>query len=89
LPDSGEHAVRAAFLAVAALNITFNAQPALAQQGGYPVYPWCSLGGSGESNCYFSTLEQCRASSRNCYQNPFYPACGSRYSFGAGAHSVR
>jgi hypothetical protein len=83
--------MRAARLGVAALSIAFSPLPALAQQDGYPVYPWCAQGGSGESNCYFSTLEQCRAASRNCYQNPFYTAYGSHYTFGgrAGARSSR
>ena len=84
--------MRAALLAVTALSFAPQATPGTAQQdGGYRLYPWCSQGGSGESNCYFSTLEQCRAASRNCYQNPFYSAYGSHYSFGgrAGARSDR
>jgi hypothetical protein len=41
-------------------------------------YRWCSegLAGCGTSNCYFITLDQCRAASSGaggtCTPNPFY-----------------
>lgn len=64
-------------------------QPAQAQQQGDP-YPWCAQyagsGLGGSSNCYFLTLEQCRATVSGvggyCNHNPFYtgpgPAPGPR-----------
>ena len=78
--DDRENVMRAALFAVAALTAALNAAPASAQQGGYPLYPWCAYyGGAGRgggTNCYFSTWQQCQlAISGNggyCYQNPFY-----------------
>ena len=74
----------------------FDAAPTSAQQGGYPLYPWCATYGNGRTNCYFSTWEQCRqAISGNggyCDRNPWYEAYGSYYSFGGRAaqrHSSR
>ena len=65
--------------------LLLNAVPAVAQHGGYPVYPWCASRGRG-SNCYFSTWEQCRAAASGsggyCYRNPWYEAYGPYYSFG-------
>ena len=63
--------------------------PAQAQQQGDP-YAWCALysgsGLGGAQNCYFLTLEQCRAAVSGvggyCSPNPFYtgpgPAPGPR-----------
>ena len=91
--DDRENAMRAALFAVAALTAALNAAPASAQQGGYPLYPWCAYyGGTGRgggTNCYFSTWQQCQlAISGNggmCANNPFYEAYGSWYSFGGPA----
>lgn len=91
--DDRENAMRAALFAVAALTAALNAAPASAQQGGYPLYPWCAYyGGAGRgggTNCYFSTWQQCQlAISGNggmCSVNPFYEAYGSWYSFGGPA----
>jgi hypothetical protein len=44
-------------------------------------YRWCAERSDGSSNCYFLTLEQCRAASRYCRENLFYspaPAGQSR-----------
>jgi uncharacterized membrane protein len=88
---------RTALLGLAALAAasSLNASPASAQQGGYPLYPWCAYYGGGRgggTNCYFSTWEQCRqAASGNggyCAVNPFYAAYGPWYSFG-GATAPR
>ena len=63
-----------------------NIVPAGAQQGGYPLYPWCASRGRA-TNCYFSTWGQCRAAASGggggfCYRNPWYEAYGPYYSFG-------
>ena len=77
---------RTAVLGLAALaSVSFaNAAPGSTQ--GMRLYPWCASLGRGSSNCYFSTLEQCRAAASgnggNCYRNPWYEAYGPHYSFG-------
>jgi hypothetical protein len=35
-------------------------------------YRWCAERHDGSTNCYFLTLEQCRAASRYCRENLFY-----------------
>jgi hypothetical protein len=35
-------------------------------------YRWCAERHDGSTNCYFLTLEQCRAVSRNCRENLFF-----------------
>jgi uncharacterized protein DUF3551 len=44
--------------------------PATAQEE--RVYPWCSAIGAVGEECAFDSLEQCRASSKLCIQNPAY-----------------
>jgi hypothetical protein len=35
-------------------------------------YPWCTRSGeAGVAVCGYSSYEQCRASARSCYENPF------------------
>ena len=88
---------RTALLGLALITaFALDAAPASAQQGGYPLYPWCATYGNGRTNCYFSTWEQCRqAISGNggyCNTNAFFTAYGSWYSFGGSAaprHSSR
>ena len=90
---------RTTLLGLAAITAAsfLNLAPASAQQGGYPLYPWCAYygGRGGGTNCYFSTWEQCRAAASGnggyCAVNPFYAAYGSWYSFGGPAprRSVR
>ncbi|MBI3435632.1 MAG: DUF3551 domain-containing protein [Proteobacteria bacterium] len=61
---------------IGAATIAATSSPASAS-----VYPWCALYAGafgGSTNCYFSTIEQCRAAvSGNggyCERNAFYPA---------------
>ena len=61
---------------------------AFAQSDGYRLYPWCAIIGGGKggaTNCYFSTLAQCRAaasgSGGHCMRNSFYDAYGPYYRF--------
>jgi hypothetical protein len=83
----------ALLLAGAALTVALSGLPASAQQGGYPLYPWCAYygggGRGGGTNCYFSTWDQCRQAISGmggmCGVNPFYEAYGSWYSFGGSA----
>jgi len=63
-------------MAVAAFGIGLADRPAHAAD----PYRWCAVyGGGGEggaTNCYFVTIEQCRAAVSGmggfCYHNPFY-----------------
>ena len=42
-------------------------------------HPWCAMGGEvGTPICGYASFEQCRASSRNCIQNPNSPTQPSR-----------
>ena len=74
--------------AVAALTFALDAAPTSAQQGGYPLYPWCAYYGNGRTSCYFSTFERCRkaisGAGGTCTQNSWYAAYGPYYSFGGG-----
>lgn len=83
---------RIALLGLAAVTAALTFAPATASaQGGYKLYPYCAYYNlkSGVSNCYFSTLAQCRAAisgvGGTCGINPFYAAYGSYYSFGDAA----
>lgn len=81
--------VRSVLVASALFAVTGASAPAQAQQQGDP-YAWCALysgsGLGGAQNCYFLTLEQCRAAVSGvggyCSPNPFYtgpgPAPGPR-----------
>jgi hypothetical protein len=83
---------RTALLGLAALTAAFalDTAPASAQSGGYRLYPWCAYYSTrgGATNCYFSTIEQCRAAVSGvggyCGVNTWYAAYGSYYSFGSG-----
>jgi hypothetical protein len=83
---------RTALLGLAALAAAFalDAAPASAQ-GGFRLYPWCAYYSTrgGATNCYFSTIEQCRAAVSGvggyCAVNTWYAAYGSYYSFGGGS----
>jgi hypothetical protein len=77
--------MRSMLLSLAGLTALCALYVAPANAQGYPLYPWCAQTGRGGSNCYFSTWDQCRAAARYCYQNPFYVAYGSCYSFGGQA----
>ena len=65
------------FIFVALFAVLLGALPDRAQAD---PYRWCSVYGGGEdggsSNCYFMTLEQCRANVSGiggfCTPNPFY-----------------
>jgi hypothetical protein len=57
--------------------------PALAAA---PIYPWCMQpSGRWGPDCYYATLEQCRAAASAvgfCYQNPAYTAAAQRKPHG-------
>jgi uncharacterized protein DUF3551 len=65
-------------LVIAAIALLMASSAAGAAQA--DPYRWCAegLGQSGSSNCYFLTLEQCRASASGlggiCVPNGFYTA---------------
>jgi hypothetical protein len=71
-------------LATSALAIGFAATDTVYAQQQPDPYPWCaeySGGGlDGAKNCYFRTLEQCRAAVSGvggfCTPNPFYTGPG-------------
>lgn len=78
---------RTAMLALAALAAASSANTAPASARSR-LYPWCADKGNGATNCYFSTLDQCRAvvsgSGGQCVANSWYAAYGPYYSFGGG-----
>jgi len=43
-------------------------------------YRWCAERHDGSTNCYFLTLEQCRAASRDCRENLFFNPAPERQS---------
>ena len=81
--------LRTALLGLAAMIAGLSFMPATASaQSGYKLYPYCAYyntKGGGSSNCYFSTLAQCRAAVSGvggfCDVNPFYAAYGPYYRF--------
>lgn len=64
------------------------AMPAFDKAHAADPYRWCAdytvLGGIGARNCYFMTLEQCRAAVSGvggmCVPNPFYDGAPERAS---------
>ena len=88
---------RTALLGLAAVIAGLSFAPATASaQSGYKLYPYCAYYNvkGGATNCYFSTLAQCRAAvsgiGGSCSVNPFYAAYGPYYSFrGAARRSGR
>lgn len=83
----------AVLLAILGGVLLLDLRPAAAQ--GYKLYPWCAYyeGLGGYTNCYFSTLAQCRAAvsgvGGTCNINTFYAAYGPYYGFGGTAPARR
>lgn len=83
----------AVLLAILGIVLLLDHRPAVAQ--GYRLYPWCAYfnGRGGYTNCYFSTLEQCRlavsGAGGTCNINTWYEAYGPYYSFGGTAPARR
>jgi len=67
------HLAIAALVALAAAAAAQEIRPAAAQA---PIYQWCMQPSAQRGpECYFSTLEQCRATASAvgfCHENPFY-----------------